>query len=228
MQALNPAESREQSRVVIRSEPQSTGRSIRVVEANRAVSAVISTVLMVATTVVLTATVSVFALGFTEDLNATTPVVGQTSGEFVPGADEQEVLITHVAGDSVPVENIEIVIRATGPGVDTETRLVDLPAENSDLDPENIEEDSGPIAEGYGDSGPSDPNQVIIEDYPTDDNQWEAGETIQFEINANPSTGTGADFREPPSGPDADELEVVVVYDDGETSAILFNERFRP
>jgi flagellin-like protein len=194
------------------------------VETNRAVSPVISVILMVAIAVILTATISVFVLGFTEDLNDTAPVVGQTSGEFVPGADEQEVLITHVAGDSVPVENIEIVVRATGPGVDSETRLVNLPAEGSDIDSVNIEGDTGIISRGYGESGPSDPNQVIIEDYPTDDNMWDAGETIQFEINVG-----GADFREPPNrtGPEADELEVAVVYTDTESSAILFEKTFR-
>ena len=192
-------------------------------ETNRAVSPVISVILMVAIAVILTATISIFVLGFTEDLNDTAPVVGQTSGEFVPGADEQEVLITHVAGDSVPVENIEIVVRATGPDVDSETRLVNLPAEGSDLDSVNIEGDTGIVSEGFGESGPSDPNQVIIEDYPTDDNIWDAGETIQFEINVG-----GADFRESPNGPEADELEVTVVYTDTESSATLYEETFRP
>ena len=194
-------------------------------ETNRAVSPVISVILMVAIAVILTATISVFVLGFTEDLNDPAPVVGQTSGEFVPGADEQEVLITHVAGDNVPVENIDIVVRATGPGVDSETRLVNLPAEGSDINSVNIEGDTGIISQGYGESGPSDPNQVIIEDYPTDNNMWDAGETIQFEINVG-----GADFREPPNrtGPEADELEVAVVYTDTESSAILFEETFRP
>jgi len=192
-------------------------------ETNRAVSPVISVILMVAIAVILTATISIFVLGFTEDLNDTAPVVGQTSGEFVPGADEQEVLITHVAGDSVPVENIEIVVRATGPDVDSETRLVNLPAEGSDLDSVNIEGDTGIVSEGFGESGPSDPNQVIIEDYPTDDNIWDAGETIQFEINVG-----GADFRESPNGPEADELEVTIVYTDTESTATLFEKTFRP
>jgi flagellin-like protein len=193
------------------------------VDTNRAVSPIISVILMVAITVILTATISIFVLGFTEDLNDTAPVVGQTSGEFVPGADEQEVLITHVAGDSVAVENMEIVVRATGPDVDSETRLVNLPAEGSDIDSVNIEGDTGIISEGPGESGPSDPNQVIIEDYPTDDDLWAAGETIQFEINVG-----GADFRESPNGPVADELEVTIVYTDTDSTAILFEDTFRP
>ena len=192
-------------------------------DTNRAVSPTISVILMVAIAVILTATISIFVLGFTEDLNDTAPVVGQTSGEFVPGADEQEVLITHVAGDSVAVENMEIVVRATGPDVDSETRLVNLPAEGSDIDSVNIEGDTGIISEGPGESGPSDPNQVIIEDYPTDDDLWDAGETIQFEINVG-----GADFRESPNGPVADELEVTIVYTDTDSTAILFEDTFRP
>jgi len=193
------------------------------VDTNRAVSPTISVILMVAIAVILTATISIFVLGFTEDLNDTAPVVGQTSGEFVPGADEQEVLITHVAGDSVAVENMEIVVRATGPDVDSETRLVNLPAEGSDIDSVNIEGDTGIISEGPGESGPSDPNQVIIEDYPTDDDLWDAGETIQFEINVG-----GADFRESPNGPEADGLEVTIVYTDTDSTAILFEDTFRP
>lgn len=66
---------------------------------------------------------------------------------------------------------------------------------------------------------------MIIEDDPADDNVWEAGETIQFEINVG-----GADFREPPNrtGPAADKLEIVIIYTDTESGAILFEETFRP
>lgn len=192
---------------------------------SRAVSSVISVITMVIITVIMATIVSTFAFGFTTALDAPAPVVSETSSEFVPGAAEQEVLITHVAGDSVSVENMEIVVRATGPGVDTETRLINLPAENSDLDSVNIEGDSGIVAEGTGSKGASDPNQVVIEDSPTDNNRWEAGETIQFEINVG-----GADFREPSgrTGPEANELEIVVIYTDEESSAILAAEKFSP
>lgn len=192
---------------------------------NRGVSPVISVVLMVAVVVILAATVSLFALGITEDLDNPAPNVGQTSGDFIPGADDQEVRVTHVAGDSVVVENIEIIVEASGPSLNTEARLVNLPADNSDIDSENIEGDSSLVDKGFGDAGPADPNQVIIEDFPTDDNIWEAGETIQFEINVG-----GADFRDPPdrTGPPASTLEITIIYTTTESSSILYQGTFRP
>jgi hypothetical protein len=180
---------------------------------------------MVAIVVILAATISVFVFDFTEVFQDPAPNVGQTSGEFIPGADDQEVQVTHVAGDSVRVENIEIVVKTSGPSLDTEARLINLPAESSDIDAENIQGDASLIDEGYGDPGPADPNQVIIEDFPPDDNVWEAGETIQFEINV-----AGADFRKPPdrTGPAANRLNVVIIYHSTESSAILYEETFRP
>jgi flagellin-like protein len=190
---------------------------------DRAVSSVISTILMVAIVVILGIAVSAAALPITEDLNEPAPIVGQTSGDFVPGADDQEVRITHLAGDSVKVENIEILVKASGPGVDSSERLINLPAQNSDVDEENLQEDNGLISKGYGDAGPADPNQVIIEDYPTDNNIWNVGETIQFEINVG-----GADFRSLPerTGPDADKLEVTIIHT--KSNAILFENVFSP
>ena len=46
---------------------------------------------------------------------------------------------------------------------------------------------------------------------------------IEFEINVG-----GADFRESPNGPEADELEVTIVYTDTESTATLFEKTFRP
>lgn len=186
-------------------------------EPNRAVSPVISVILMVAITVILTATISVFVLGFTEDLNDTAPTVGQTTGEFVAGGDrdDQVVRITHVAGDSVAVEEIEIIVRASGPGVDTEAQLVNLPsASSSRLLNENIDGDDNLIDQRFGSA------ELIVDD---GTGVWSAGETIEFRISV-----TTADFTEFPTYDDADELEVAVVYTDAESSAILFEETFRP
>ncbi|MFC7078046.1 type IV pilin N-terminal domain-containing protein [Haloarcula halophila] len=191
------------------------------VEPNRAVSPVISVILMVAIAVILTATISIFVLGFTEDLNDTAPVVGQTSGEFEPGSgsDEQIVRITHVAGDRVNVENIEIIVQASGPSLDANARLVNLPADShfsNAIDSTNVQGDD------IIDTSNGAPNQVIV---PADPNTWTAGDTIQFRIKVG-----GADFREPPdrTGPEADELKITIVYTDTESSAILFEETFRP
>jgi len=100
---------------------------------DRAVTPVISTILVVAIVVILAATVSVALLGITEYLTEPAPIVTDTTGEFEagPGTDTQIVRITHVAGDSIEVENIEIIVRASGPGskLPVETRIVNLPGQ---------------------------------------------------------------------------------------------------
>lgn len=99
---------------------------------SRAVSPIIANILMVAIVVILAATISVFTLGFTEETTETGPIVGQSSGEFVSESstgssyDNQIIRITHIAGDTVSVSDMEIVVRACGK---TE-RVVNLPAEN--------------------------------------------------------------------------------------------------
>ena len=93
----------------------------------RAVSPVVSTILLVATVVILGTTISVLALGVTDDLNDAGPVVGQSTAEFIgdrSGADDQIVRITHIAGDSVAVSEMEIVVRAC----EKTTSLINLPA----------------------------------------------------------------------------------------------------
>lgn len=93
----------------------------------RAVSPVVSVVLIVALVVVLAATLSTFALGIGEELRDPAPNVAQSSGEFV-GPDGYEggvVRITHVAGETVAVDDLEVAVAAPCGN----TRLVNLPAE---------------------------------------------------------------------------------------------------
>jgi len=172
---------------------------------DRAVTPVVSTILVVAIVVVLATTISVFLFGATENLNEPAPIVGQTSGEFEPGADAQRVRITHISGEGVPAEELEIVARASGPDVDTEARLVNLPEFDEEKDPENI------ISYFNKEIESNDPNT------------WGVGDTIQFEINVG-----GADFREPPVGsnPDADELTVLIVHTP--SSAVIVKKTFTP
>lgn len=171
---------------------------------NRAVTPVVSTILMIAIVVVLAATVSVFFLDVTEGINEPAPVVGQTSGEFEPGADAQRVRITHIAGESIPAEELEVVVRASGPDVDAEARLINLPEFDEEKDPENI------ISANFKEIESNDPST------------WGVDDTIQFEINVN------ADFREPPvdSGNDADELTVLIVHTPSE--AVIVRKTFAP
>jgi len=189
---------------------------------DRAVTPVIAIILMVAVLIVLAAAISVTFLGVTEDINEPAPNVADTTGEFIPGGggDEQVVRITHTAGDSVGVENIEIIVRASGPSVDEEVRLIDLPGDGfftRSLADENIEGNDDFIDQGgthplLGYSG----DQVIVVE---DSNVWTASDTIQFSVNSGE-----ADFREGES--EADELEVIIVHTP--SNAILSEHMFTP
>jgi hypothetical protein len=122
--------------------------------------------------------------------------------------------------DTVNVENIEIIVRASGPGdnLPTEARLVDLPSDGyfdySIDDDTNVEGNKGLI------SGGSDAARIIVVD---DTNTWSAGDTIQFEINVG-----GADFRDSAQGDseEADTLEVIIVHTP--SNAILSEHTFTP
>ena len=190
--------------------------------ANRGVSSVIGVILMVAVVVILAAIVSVAAFGFVSDINEPAPNVADTTGEFELETDafqsNQIVRIIHRGGDSVAVEEMEIIVRASGPGVDTEARLVDLPAEDWSIDSNNVQGDKDLIdSTSRSPGGSKIQNQVIVS---ADSNVWSAGDTIQFRIK----TGI-ADFR-PGEDPDADELEVLIVYTP--SNAIISEHTFTP
>ena len=184
----------------------------------RGVSPAIAVLLMAAVAIILAASIGAFVLGFGEETREPAPNVAETTGEFaVAPPDEnaggnQIVRITHVAGESVNVEDIEIAVTAIGPSLDTEARLVDLPAEGGSIDEKNLEGNKGLV-----DKGASPPPRVIVDD---DSNLWTAGDTIEFRIN----TGD-ADFR-PGESPDADELEVSIVHIP--SNAIIFEDTFTP
>ena len=189
---------------------------------DRAVTPVISTILMVAVVVLLAATVSIFAFDVTEDINEPAPNVADTAGEFEVAdgraGSEQVVKITHIAGEDVAVEEIEIVVRASGPTLDTEARLVDLPTDSffsNAIDSSNIQGDDSII-----DKGNSAPNQVIV---PADSNTWKVSDTIQFRISVG-----GADFRDSAEGDpeEADTLEVIIVH--VPSDAIISKNTFTP
>jgi flagellin-like protein len=188
---------------------------------DRAVTPVISTILMVAIVVILAVVISTFALGFAENFSDPAPTVGDTTGEFVPGVDEQIVRITHIAGDNVPVEQIEIIVRASGLGDDfpLEARLVNLPSDGfrDTIDDNNIRGDT--FIDGSQGLFGTDPPQIIIAEDP---DTWSAGRIIVFGINVD------ADFRDPPVDADneADTLEVVIVHTP--SNSILSEHTFTP
>jgi len=195
---------------------------------DRAVTPVISTILVVAIVVILAATVSVAFLGVTQNLTEPAPIVADTTGEFEagPGNYTQIVRITHVAGDSIEVENIEIIVRASGPGskLPVETRIVNLPGgDGSDfcagkgypggrLSQNNIQGERFFVKESCA------PNQIITAE---DSNTWSPGETIQFQISSNK-----ADFSASTGNNEANKLEVIIVHTP--SNAIISEHVFRP
>ncbi|WP_324663680.1 type IV pilin N-terminal domain-containing protein [Haloarcula sediminis] len=183
---------------------------MQVPTSERGVTPVVSNLLLVAIVVILAAVVSVFALGVAEDTNEAGPVVSESSGEFVAGGNrtDQVVRISHVAGDDVPVESIEIVVRA--PDCDTEARLVDLPSSGDDntIDSSHIEGDTSLIDKGPGQAGDligSETNNVFT-----------AGETIEFRVAIG-----GCDFRVAGN----DSLTVLVVHT--RSDSILIEKELR-
>ena len=126
-------------------------------------------------------------------------------------------VITHVAGDSIEVENMEIIVRVFGPEQKllNEVRLINLPADSTTFCPDgvfapnNFQGDPWLISQGCA------PNQVLTS---ADSNTWSSGRTIQFQIRSS-----RADFS---PGGGADELEVIIVHTP--SKAIISEHVFRP
>jgi flagellin-like protein len=76
---------------------------------DRAVSPIISTILLVAVVVVLSATMSVFVLDLGSNIQSDAPYV-EVSGEFVEAVDdgEQAIAITLLAGDTAQTEQLYV------------------------------------------------------------------------------------------------------------------------
>jgi FlaG/FlaF family flagellin (archaellin) len=187
--------------------------------AGRGVSPATAVLLMSAVTIIIAAVIGAFVLGIGGQTEEPAPNVADTTGEFVPGANEQVVQITHVAGDSVNVENIEIILRASGPGDDlpTEARLIDFPSDGfftRSIDETNVEGNEDLIEESFKSA-----RIIVVEDADV----WSAGKAIQFTIGVG-----GADFRDAAKGIDeeAEELEVVIVHTP--SNSILSEHTFTP
>jgi len=183
---------------------------------DRAVTPVISTILMVAIVVVLAATASVFFLDIAESVNDPAPNVGDTTGVFEAGGDldQQIVSITHIAGEDISLSELEIIVRASGDNMgDTQVRLVNLPPSLSTFDADSYE-GNDKLASGYGVS-----DGVLFDDSTV----WATGSNIKFRIPVG-----AADFRNPPNntGPEADKLEVVIVHTPSKT--VISESTFRP
>lgn len=97
---------------------------------SRGASPVIGIILMVAVVVVLAAVVSVYSFGFIDNVRESGPNIAESSGAFTPqdGNNGGIVLITHEAGDSVRVNDLEIAVRAECNSGAKQGRIVNLPA----------------------------------------------------------------------------------------------------
>jgi len=137
---------------------------------------------MVATVVILATTISVFALGFADDINEPSPTVAQSSGELVPqdGSNDGIVRINHLAGDTVQMSSIEVVVDASD-ACGKQGRLVNLPVPSggNDIDQSNIEGDDIFDQRAYGFDAVPGPNAIHRAEYA-------AGEQIAFRITGGP------------------------------------------
>ena len=158
---------------------------------SRAVSSAIATILLVAILIVLATTISGAFLGVGSELREPAPNVAQSSGEFVrqEGFSGGIVRITHLAGDTVPVADLEIAIDATDACGRT-ARILNLPADNDIPDgqaftDDNFENgDATIISEGlrggsaFGNKQQWDAGVL----HTANDNTFRAGSSFEFRI----------------------------------------------
>lgn len=165
-------------------------------EQSRAVSPVLGTVLLVAVAVLAATVTAGYAFGIVGDVDGQGPTVGETSGELVSdesGSSDQIFRLTHVAGDEVAVDDIEIAVDARD-ACGKRSRIVSLPTET--LGSANFE--------GADIFDHDSPEAGVLE--PGGDGRWGPGETIQFRLAST----------ECPIEPD-DEVAVTVVHSPSES-----------
>ncbi|ELZ39844.1 type IV pilin [Halorubrum tebenquichense] len=159
---------------------------------SRGVTSVVSTVLLVAIVVILSATLSVFALGVSDDLQNPGPYVSQSSGQLAvqDSYDGGIVRITHVSGDPIPVEEMEIAIDASDACGERE-RLIRLPEGGGSS---GSFADSNVASGSIDDSIVSGGNRVdlgVLDSRTT--NRFTAGSFLQFRLTAESCSLTDGD-----------------------------------
>ena len=152
----------------------------------RAVSPVVAVVLMVAIVVVIAASVGWVGLGFSEQLREPAPNVAESNGELrtQEGYDGGVVRITHVAGDSVQVSNIEIAVTVDGTEETQRARIQNLPATAVNFGFEgfsnaNLEQGD----ESFISKGTYSSTWDIGALHETNSNTLSAGSSFEFRIN---------------------------------------------
>ncbi|MFO7834895.1 MAG: type IV pilin [Halohasta sp.] len=142
----------------------------------RAASPVVGVVLVVALVVIVAASIGWAGLGFSEQLREPAPNVAESNAEFVAdtGISGQIIRLTHVAGDSMEISNIEISVDAECADGDAQGRIVALPPDGNSLDAENIE------GTDFFDESSFRSNRTVLRSDTT--NMFSAGEFIQFRM----------------------------------------------
>lgn len=134
----------------------------------------IAEVLLVGVVVVIGLVLITLTLGLVEDVDSPAPVVSQTSGVVAPTADGQTIEITHVAGDTVRLSNVEIDVDATA-ACGERARIVGLPLdEELYVHPDNV---TGAAILSTADRSQADydPGALL-------DERFAAGETIGLRL----------------------------------------------
>ena len=148
----------------------------------RAASTAVSVLLLVAgAVVVLVALYSVSAIDFGPGADASAPTVSDASGNLTiddTGSANPVVELTHVEGDTLEVEDVELVVTAQA-ACGKSGRLVNLPAPDGDPSPPADYVRGDDIFDNSDDAvtGP------IGEDNVTVDGTWSTGETATFRLD---------------------------------------------
>lgn len=164
----------------------------------RGASSVISVILMVAVVVILSATASVAFLDISENINEPAPQIAQSTGEFITnkegtGSSGGIVKIKHIAGDSVAITDIEIVVRAECDDGTKQGRIVNLPAgdgnaireSDGQIKGDNIFDGSSLNTIAGNVDGVSDGGALL------NDEEYTAGDSIIFRIDQECVIKTG-------------------------------------
>ncbi len=173
---------------------------------DRGVSPVVGVAMMIVIVVALVAVVGGGFLGMGGMLEDPGPYSGvETDAEITSSGSascsgDDVVTITHLSGDPVPTENLELIIRIRGG--EHEATITNLPTGGSTIDDGNLEGDTDVIDESSGCVG-----GALLEE------EWVTGSALEFRVNHGEST---TDLQP------GDEIEIVAV--DTESETIVMSE----
>jgi|AntRauTorcE11897_2_1112592.scaffolds.fasta_scaffold02029_2 flagellin-like protein len=169
----------------------------------RGVSSVVSTVLMVGIVVLIAIPAGIYAFQVADPGSDPAPQVHRTNASMTAGADvtEQTINVTHGGGDTIDMENVEVVVRLEDAG--DQARIVNLPTSSKNLSSSNIAGDDI-VSESYTVAG-----TPLSTD--GENGEWSVDETVSFQLDTT-SLSTGE--------------TVTVTFVHTETNSVLGKETF--